>query len=104
MSQLLCTLGLKQFIPPQVVSISTNNMAKDDDTREHAYHQRGADARLKILKFLYQGKKTTKQIHEMLGTTKNNAIYHIKILVESGLIKATAKQGSRFNFWAISYD
>ena len=99
---LLITLGLAPFIPPPVVSVMTNNPANEDILREHAYHQRGADARLKIIRFLYGGQKTTKQITEMLGTTKNNAIYHIKLLVESKVVSATARQGSKFNYWKIN--
>lgn len=104
MSQLLCTLGLTPFIPPPVVDVFTNKMADQDDHLEHSYHQRGADARLNIIKFLYQGHKTTKQIMGMLGTTKNNVLYHMRILGESGLVKTTKPHSSRFSAWMLNRD
>ena len=101
MSQLLCTLGLKPFVPPPAVAVVTNKIADQDDLLEHSYHQRGVDARLKIIKFLYPGHKTTKQIMEMLGITKSNVLYHMRILGETGLVKTTKPNSNRFSAWMI---
>jgi predicted transcriptional regulator len=103
MSQLIAAMFPSSYVPPPAARIMVNTPREEVDSYVvHGYHQRGNDARIKVLQFLRQGSKTTAQVTEMLETSKSNALYHLKTLAKSGLVQTTARPGSKSNKWTIN--